>query len=277
VTASTFAREVAQGQRFEFGENWARFLGVLGAHRIAEAETSLRELLSIADLRGRNFVDVGSGSGLFSLAAVRLGAAHVHSLDVDPSSVACTRELRRRYAPDTSHWTIEEASVLDRAHLEKLGQFDVVYSWGVLHHTGQMWQGLNNATMLVAAGGLLALAIYNDQGAASRRWLRVKQQYNRGGLSRAAVLVRHIGGDVLWNLCADLRHARNPLRRYRSYSSARGMSWWHDRIDWLGGLPFEVASVEAVRDFCAGRGFELVRTVSVGTGSGNNQFVFVRS
>jgi 2-polyprenyl-3-methyl-5-hydroxy-6-metoxy-1,4-benzoquinol methylase len=133
--------EVAQGNRFEFGANWALFLGLMNDERIDQAVESLKMMLGVSDLQGRRFLDAGSGSGLFSLAARKLGAT-VHSFDFDPASVACTKELKRRYFPDDGAWTIEEGSVLDQEYLLRLGQFDVVYSWGVLHHTGAMWQAL---------------------------------------------------------------------------------------------------------------------------------------
>src|SRR5205823_4976755 len=124
--------------RFRFGRNWARFLTVLDDERIAQAERSLIEMLGLTRLDGLSFVDAGSGSGLFSLAAKRLGAARVHSFDYDPESVLCTQELKRRFFPGDVNWTIEQGSVLDPVYLQSLGAFDVVYSWGVLHHTGDM-------------------------------------------------------------------------------------------------------------------------------------------
>src|ERR1044072_1937365 len=176
-TMSLHAKEIEDGERFEFGKNWNRFLALLDDSRIAEAEESLKQMLEVSDLENKRFLDIGSGSGLFSLAARRLGAT-VHSLDYDPDSVACTKELRRRFFPNDNGWNVEEASVLDRDHIAGLGQFDVVYSWGVLHHTGQMWQALDNACLPVAPAGKLFIAIYNDTGSQTERWKWIKKPYN---------------------------------------------------------------------------------------------------
>src|SRR3954452_16953624 len=127
--------------RFAFGANWRSFLDGLRSDHVLRAEDSLRSLLGVENLSGWRFLDIGSGSGLFSLAAHRLGA-QVHSFDYDPESVACTAELKRRFFPDDPAWTVERGSVLDRDYLAKLGAFDVVYSWGVLHHTGAMWTAI---------------------------------------------------------------------------------------------------------------------------------------
>lgn len=151
-----FEKEVVQGNRFEFGKNWTAFLKVLDEDRILTAEKSLQEMLGIESLNGKSFLDIGSGSGLFSLAARRLGAT-VYSFDYDPQSMACTQELKRRYFADDIHWIVEKKSVLDRKYLASLSQFDIVYSWGVLHHTGDMWQALENAAIRVKGGGCCSL------------------------------------------------------------------------------------------------------------------------
>ena len=149
--ATQHEREVTAGRRFSFGRNWASFLKRLNQARIAEAEKNLIEFLGEKTLAGRAFLDVGSGSGLSSLAARRLGAT-VTSFDYDSQSVACTEELRRRYMPDDPFWIIEQGSVLDTQYLAGLGQFDIIYSWGVLHHTGAMWQAMGNLKPMVKHG-----------------------------------------------------------------------------------------------------------------------------
>jgi 2-polyprenyl-3-methyl-5-hydroxy-6-metoxy-1,4-benzoquinol methylase len=272
---SEHAKEVARGERFKFGENWSRFLKVLNDERIFEAEKSLKQMLGVEDLESKSFLDIGSGSGLFSLAARRLGA-RVHSFDYDPQSVATTRELKRRYFPEDSDWTVEEGSVLDRDYLESLGKFDIVYSWGVLHHTGDMWRALDYAGLPVADGGRLFIAIYNDQGAISKLWLRIKRLYLSGTPGRRFVWATFAPYFVFRLLIADLIKGRNPVARYVEYKRSRGMSMVHDWRDWLGGYPFEVAKPEEVFEFYRDRGFVLDKLITVGRKQGNNEFVFTK-
>ncbi len=273
-SVNRFDNEIRRGERFQFGQNWSRFLSVLNDERIAEAEKSLKGMLGVENLRGRRFLDVGSGSGLFSLAARRLGAT-VRSFDYDPKSVACTRELKRRHFAEDSAWTIEKGSVLDPAYLLALGVFDVVYAWGVLHHTGAMWQALENVVSVVAPGGRLFVAIYNDQGLRSKRWRRVKRLYNSGIAGRAMVCCVFIPYFIFGGLYIDMRNFRNPFLRYTEYKKSRGMSRRHDWLDWLGGYPYEVAKPDEVFDFYRKRGFVLDRLVT-SEGSGCNQFVFTK-
>jgi len=262
--------EVEGGERFEFGKNWAKFLEVLDDERIAEAERSLIGMLG--DVRGLRVLDVGSGSGLFSLAARRLGAT-VYSFDYDPNSVGCTQELRRRYFPDDAGWTVEHGSVLDPQYLAGLGTFDIVYSWGVLHHTGAMWQAVENVLPLVAEGGRLFIALYNDQGVWSRRWTAIKRTYCSGTPGRWLVSGTVIPFWVARDLAADLVWRRNPVARYSQYKKRRGMSVVRDWYDWLGGYPFEVAKPEQVLDFLRDRGFELQRMTTVAGSMGCNEFI----
>jgi 2-polyprenyl-6-hydroxyphenyl methylase/3-demethylubiquinone-9 3-methyltransferase len=266
--------ELERGERFAFGKNWRRFLAVVDEARIEAACASLTRFLGVADLCGRSFLDAGSGSGLFSLAAARLGA-RVRSFDYDPESVGCTRDLRRLHAPEGADWSVEEGSVLDEAWLAGLGTFDVVYSWGVLHHTGARWRALANVAVRVAPGGRLFVAIYNDQGRRSRFWRLVKRIYCKSAPGRWLTIGVFFPYFALRGLLNDLLRLRNPLARYTD-RKVRGMSVVHDWIDWLGGYPFEVARPEELLRFYRARGFELVELQTVGGGLGCNQLVFAR-
>jgi len=275
---STHAIEIARGERFEFGKNWSRFLALLDDGRIARAEESLKQMLEVESLEGQSFLDIGSGSGLFSLAARRLGA-RVHSLDYDPQSVACTKELRRRYFNNDSEWRIEEGSALDADYLKSLGSFDVVYSWGVLHHTGAMWSALENAQLPVSAGGKLFVAIYNDLGSRSRRWRWIKQTYNDlPRFLKAPFAMTVIAPEEAKSLLRSLVLLKpgEYLRSWTQYNRNRGMSRWRDVIDWVGGYPYEVATPEGIFDFYRSRGFRLTRIKCGGVGLGCNEFVFQR-
>jgi 2-polyprenyl-6-hydroxyphenyl methylase/3-demethylubiquinone-9 3-methyltransferase len=264
--------------RFEFGKNWQRFLSVLNEDRISEAEKSLKQMLEIDDLSGKSFLDIGSGSGLFSLAARRLGA-RVLSFDYDPVSVECTRELKRRYFSDDKNWTIEQGDILNGNFLNSLGQFDIVYSWGVLHHTGAMWKALENIVSMVAEKGKLFISIYNDQGNASCRWGALKKFYNCSSKPIKALIVLGVG--AYWEIRAlliRLTHCQNPLpfKDWNDKKRSRGMSVWYDLVDWVGGYPFEVAKPEEIFDFYRKKGFTLVKLKTCAGGLGCNEYVFIR-
>jgi SAM-dependent methyltransferase len=267
MAASTHDDEVRSGQRFAFGANWRRFLRDVDEGRIRSAQDSLRNMLEVDALTERRFLDIGCGSGLFSLAARRLGA-RVRSFDFDPASVACTEDLRRRFYGDDEAWTVEPGSILDEAYVARLGQYDVVYSWGVLHHTGDMYRGFENACRLVAPRGRLFVAIYNDQRWLSRYWTAVKRTYNRGRLGRWAMIAVHTPYLFGARWLGRLLSGRLTLDR--------GMSIWHDMIDWLGGYPFEVARPEQVFSYFRRRGFVLDRLATCGGRMGCNEFVFTR-
>jgi SAM-dependent methyltransferase len=266
------------GERFEFGENWSRFARDLAPERIDGACESLVAMLGRPSLEGVSFLDAGSGSGLFSLAAARLGATRIHSFDYDPTSVATTEDVRRRFAPG-ANWTVARGSVLDADYMGSLGSWDVVYSWGVLHHTGDLWRGFELVGERVAPEGLLFVSIYNDQGIRSDLWRAVKRLYNRlpDAIRPAYVVLASLPIEV--RVFARHLLSGRPdryLRLWGSENEERGMSRWHDLVDWVGGYPFEVAVPEQVLEHAIARGFGLRQLRTVGGSNGCNEFVFER-
>lgn len=264
-------------KRFEFGKNWLSFLETINEEKIRLSEAALKGWLGKDDLAGSTFLDIGSGSGLSSLVARRLGA-EVRSFDYDPQSVAATNLLKQKYFPDDSLWEIERGSILDANLVESLGRFNIVYSWGVLHHTGNMWRAADHAASLVHDKGLLFISIYNDQVLASILWLQIKRLYNSSPfVLKKLILVgcwmyfslRTLTGQVLRLLRGRLPRRREPRDR--------GMSKWHDMVDWVGGYPFEVAKPEEIFDFFRERGFSLLRLKTCAGGHGCNEYLFQRS
>lgn len=264
--------------RFTFGRNWRRYVdGFLDDEKLSRAQAQTSAFLGFGNLNGKRFLDIGCGSGLFSLVAHRMGAAEIISFDVDPDSVVATSRVFERVG-SPPNWQIMQGSILDREFLAGLPRADVVYAWGVLHHTGAMWDALRNTAELIQQGGLLYLAIYNKQEYATMRswrgsyhWLRIKRIYNTGGpVVRLVLETVYKGKDIVRMLI----RLKNPLAEIRRYSSWRGMSWSVDTSDWLGGLPYEFAGADEVFNFCHKElGLELQNLRST-IHLGCNQFLF---
>lgn len=268
--------------RFAFGKNWQSFRErALNDERVAESRRGLERLLDLAQINGKSFLDIGSGSGLHSLAAFQMGASPLVSFDYDPDSVACTEALRRDRAPEAGErWRVLRGSAIDETFMRSLGTFDVVYSWGVLHHTGDMWRGIRNAMKAVNPGGALVLALYNRvEGSlgtlSSDSWRVIKKTYVEGSPLRQRAM---LGAYTAWRMGVAVSHRQHPLHEMRSYDPSRGMNWFHDARDWLGGYPYEYATVDEVTRFVERDAFTRTKVEAVHPqGWGNNEFVFTRA
>jgi 2-polyprenyl-6-hydroxyphenyl methylase/3-demethylubiquinone-9 3-methyltransferase len=259
-------------ERFAFGENWESFARLVDDERVRIAEDELARMLSSRDLAGRSFLDVGCGSGLHALAAHRLGAAPIVAVDLDPASVATARALLARFGADGAATRV--ADVLDLP--ADLGEFDIVYSWGVLHHTGDMRRAVVNAALRTRPGGLFAVGLYG-RTLFCPAWRRIKRWYvgatPRQRAQAERLYVRYAG------LALALRGRRlsDHIARYRS---RRGMDFHHDVRDWIGGYPYESIRPPELQALLAPMGFELVgqnvkRRTGL-TGSGIDEFLFCR-
>lgn len=253
---------------FSFGQNWRSYVDTVTATSIQGAMDAITEWLPPENIAGTSVLDIGCGSGIHSLCFQQLGAANVTSIDVDPKSIEASRVLWEK-AGRPANWKIVQGSILDRDFVAGLGTHDIVYSWGVLHHTGAMWEAIANASTLVRRNGLFWIALY-VKGPKYPEHLALKQKYNRASkLGKKIMVWKFIG-----NIKRERRRAGlNPSSWNQQHE--RGMDVYHDVIDWLGGLPYEVASKEEIVEFCAQRGFVLQNIKELPEG-GNNTYLFSR-
>lgn len=259
---------------FEFGKNWKAYSRKIDQGRIDSAIKDLTKLFP-EGLAGKMFLDIGCGSGLHSLAALKLGAVSVTAIDLDEESVETTKAVLTQFAPQ-ANWKADVVSIFD-ASPQTLGTFDVVYSWGVLHHTGDMWRAIERAGALVEPGGRFAIAIYEATPFDSV-WKVEKKLYAHAPRPMQWLLRQFYMAALL----ARVSLRENPVAYVRNYARLRGMDFSHDAHDWLGGHPYETASAhDLIARVCAQgftelRSFPIPRTIGL-LGTGCSEFVFIRN
>jgi SAM-dependent methyltransferase len=261
--------EIPLSKRFGFGKNWSKFIETkFDDERVNSSIQVFREFTGLSNLSGKSFIDVGCGSGLHSLAASRMKASSIFSFDFDPHAVAISKKLRQWEGAENS-WIIEQGSVLDGVYVKNLGEYDFVYSWGVLHHTGEVWKAISNTCGLVKKNGDMYLALYSlDVQPQAEFWLEVKQKYVAAGKLKRLYMeqwyfFKYVDNS---NLLRSLkRKSAKGLRR------ARGMDLLTDVRDWLGGWPMEFVYDQEVVDFVEKKGFILT---NVDKGKACTEFLF---
>lgn len=237
---------------FSFGENWLDLAQTFTEKETSSAIEDIVFWLKDFEIKNKTVLDIGCGSGLHSLAFHQLGVSQIHSLDYDPKSVEATQLLCTRVG-GPAHWKIEHGSVLDHKYMSRLGVFDIVYSWGVLHHTGDMWTALANASNAVKPGGLLFISIYK-KGPGFEADLAMKKKYNSETKLGKWLMERK---KILGTMRRRFKNGRNPFKWNEKRN--RGMDTYHDIVDWLGGLPYEVATEDEIVCFYRKHGLILER------------------
>jgi SAM-dependent methyltransferase len=258
--------------RYGFGKNWDEFISrKLSDEIVEESVEHMRSFMRCDSLKGKTFLDIGCGSGIHSLAALRLGAESVVSFDYDDDSVLTTRKVRE-WSGVKAPWDIMQGSVLDAAFMAKLPKVDIVYSWGVLHHTGSMWEAIRNARIPLKDDGEFYIALYSSDiylDPTPEFWIRLKRAYNQADpLTRKLMELKY----VYWILIrSEIEAGRAPLGLMQAYGK-RGMTAWTDAKDWMGGYPIEFAGYEETRKFCKDElGLDLANVL---TGEGCTEYLF---
>ena len=265
------SNDIQKELRFEFGANWQSYLDhYLSPERIAQARQHLLSFIGREDLRGLRILDIGSGSGIHSMAAFQAGAAEVVSFDYDADSVMATRRLHAM-CQSPENWRVMQGSVLDLEFMSSLGQFDLVYAWGVLHHTGSVWSAIDQVSTCVKPGGLMYIALYDSDWSAESPefWCRIKTRYtSSSAMVRRIYEAWYVARFVLRYNPFRLGHL---LQHAREYKKNRGMDFYHDVKDWLGGWPMEYTRIYDVIPFLLARKMKLLRTK---VGEANTEYLF---
>jgi 2-polyprenyl-6-hydroxyphenyl methylase/3-demethylubiquinone-9 3-methyltransferase len=258
--------------RFEFGRNWSGFVRRdFDAERLAIAKKHLLDFVGRETLEDYDFLDIGCGSGIHSAAAVSAGARKVRSFDYDPNSVAASTMVWEKTGK-LAHWVISRGDILDDKFVAALGQWNFVYSWGVLHHTGDVWRAIENAAKAVARDGLFYIALYAaDVQSDTEFWLRIKKEYNQASSWKRRRMVWW----YVWvfMMGRDWRKWREVVSRFIKHRATRGMSMFVDIRDWLGGWPMEFTYDADVIKYLEDRGFA---KINIKTGEACTEFLFVK-
>ena len=264
---------------FSFGDNWAQYSQHVTDEHLKHAVEDLQRLLGVSTLNGKTFCDIGCGSGIHAVAAARMGAM-VTALDIDPMCTATAISLAKKFGV-SDQLIVSNYSIFD--HKLPAHHFDVVYSWGVLHHTGAMWSAIEQAIKLVSSApeSTFAIALYRKTRLCSL-WKIEKKFYKDSPKIVQAILRAFM--TALMDI-ANLLRLRSP-RKFRSeYQKKRGMSYKHDVHDWLGGYPYESVQDNELRTFFTERKFVLERSflrsperMQLGIfGSGCDEYVFKKT
>jgi SAM-dependent methyltransferase len=264
---------VQDPQHFGFGRNWERYIKQhFSEERVEISRKHILDFLNLQNLEGKYFLDVGCGSGIHSLAALRAGAARVVSFDLDPAAVNTTNRVRE-FAGNPDNWQVMQGSILDARFLQTIEPADIVYSWGVLHHTGAMWPALENTIQLLKDGAVLYVALYTSGVVqpSDDFWRRIKQQYNQANwLGR-----RYLELWYIWEFSLNKRLSTVPglVRTVRGYSNRfRGMEFYTNVVDWLGGWPMEFAKIEDVKKFAVEK--QGLKLIKIQAGEANTEYLF---
>ena len=251
--------------RFKFGKNWKSYSRNINNETINVAQDSIKEFLKLDNLKGLKVLDAGCGSGIFSLASYNLGAKIIHSIDLDPICIETTKRLKEKFVNKIKdNWSINIKSILE-LNQKECYDYDIVYSWGVIHHTGNLDLAFDNLYKSVRIGGLLALSIYNDQGWLSKFWLIVKRIYNTNKLSMLLILLLFMPYFIFKSTITFLLLGKKQRR---------GMNIINNIIDWLGGYPFEVRSPYALIKYANKYNLKLIKINTVGNKHGCNEYLF---
>jgi SAM-dependent methyltransferase len=260
-------------QPFNFGSNWKNYSKyALSGKKIETAKLHFDKLFENIDLNEKSFLDIGFGQGLSLLIATEKNANTV-GCDINPLCSEVLLFNMKMFNNNLNEIPVVIGSINDETTVENIlklndgNLFDIVHSWGVLHHTGNMWKAIEKSKNLVTKNGIFVIAIYNKHFTA-KFWHLIKKVYNSSGWFIKNLM---LAGYLPLIFIRYLLYFQNPMKL------PRGMNIYYDAIDWLGGYPYQYASIDEILDYMNQNGFTQVRIVKTSGFTGCNEFVFKKT
>jgi hypothetical protein len=200
-----------------------------------------------------------------TLVSAAESGANVFGIDVDKENIMALEKTRM--AMDyTQAPEVCVVSILDQSFVRQHEhQFDIVHSWGVLHHTGNMTKAIENACLLVSDNGNFICSIYNRHWS-SPLWKIIKWCYN--------VFPAPIQKVVVGIMYPVIYLSKWIVTRKDPKAMERGMDFFHNVVDWVGGYPYEYATADEIKSLVTRQGFKILRIIPAKVPTGCNEFVF---
>ena len=217
---------------FDFGENWSNYLHDVDDDRVSLAMKNINDALGDNFIRDKSFLDIGCGSGIHSLAALKLNAKYVKSFDINKKNIINTKKIISKFW-EKNNYDVEVMNILEANDYSI--KYDIVYSWGVLHHTGEMNIAIKNSINYCKKNSILFIALY-EKTIYCKMWRMIKKFYNNTNRINQFLLLNFYNILKIFGLLITLK---NPYLYVKNYRSNRGMSFIYDQIDWIGGYPYE--------------------------------------
>jgi len=241
--------------RFKFGENWSNYSSSVNLEKIELAKKDIIRL--VGDVSNKSVIDIGCGSGIHTVAFIQLGVKSIVSFDYDLKSVETTKKLVKKFCYKKSKYKVFQADILNIDSLSGLNKrkFDIVYSWGVLHHTGSMFEAIISTTKFLKDNGILVLGLYVKTKLCNF-WYYEKKIFNKYKFLQPLIKLPFLFFLIIG---LSLKKRSSPYKIIHDYKKQRGMSIIFDVNDWLGGFPYESIDDNSLLNFLKLKGFKIVR------------------